>query len=622
MNYMIGCNYWNSKYGTEMWANWDPDCVDKDFEALSKYGVRYLRVFPNWRDFQPVHALRAWRGMLREYRIRGREYPTNEFWIDEQQITNFKEFTRLAKKHNIKLIVSIMTGWMSGRLFVPPAVEGLNHICDAESLKWQIRFVRGFVHYLKDDDQIIAWDLGNECNCLGQIQTEAQAYLWTASIRNAIKAEDSTRIIMSGMHSLSALPTWDNWTIMDHGELCDMMSPHPYPSATIGGDVNPLNSLRTTLLPTMQVEYYKGVGEKPAMIQETGSNCNMLGNEKMAADFARVNMYSGWANGSKGYLWWCAHEQTELQFPPYIWSMVENELGILRLDRSPKPVALAMKEVDEVLNALPELPEKQYDAVCMTTLDEDKTMQVFTSVCVLSKQAGIETQFVRMNKNPLPDAKLYILPSIHGWACIFQDTYQALCQKVREGANLLVSTWSGYLTDFENIFGLRSNGLQQCTTPKKVDFNGTELEVKHCKQFLLEPITAEVLAQDDNGNVIFARNRLGKGYVYFLNFPLERNVYDSEVFLSNGTKYPYYKIYQQVAQHILEEKPLRTDEPDIGITLHPVNDKEYIATAINYTPTAKKCKFRVKDGVFYEVLYGSDKEIPSCDMTVLRLKLQ
>lgn len=54
MNYMIGCNYWGSKYGTEMWKYWDGQSVDKDLEELAKYGVKYMRVFPNRRDFQPL----------------------------------------------------------------------------------------------------------------------------------------------------------------------------------------------------------------------------------------------------------------------------------------------------------------------------------------------------------------------------------------------------------------------------------------------------------------------------------------------------------------------------------------------------------------------------------------
>ena len=67
MEYMIGCNYWDSKSGTEMWLNWDEKSVDKDLTELEKYGTEYLRVFPNWRDFQPVHPQIGWMGVTKEY---------------------------------------------------------------------------------------------------------------------------------------------------------------------------------------------------------------------------------------------------------------------------------------------------------------------------------------------------------------------------------------------------------------------------------------------------------------------------------------------------------------------------------------------------------------------------
>ena len=166
MEYMIGCNYWGSKWGTEMWANWDEKSVENDFLELSKYGVNTLRVFPNWRDFQPLHKLYCYRSAFREYRSYGKELITDEYGLDADCMKNFSTMIDLAKKHGIRLVVSIVTGWMSGRLFVPPALEGRNIINDPEALMLEAKFVRGFVRAFRDRDTIVAWDLGNECNCM------------------------------------------------------------------------------------------------------------------------------------------------------------------------------------------------------------------------------------------------------------------------------------------------------------------------------------------------------------------------------------------------------------------------------------------------------------------------
>ena len=54
MDFMIGCNYWDGVHGTNMWRDFDEDVIRADVEALAKTGVRFMRVFPNWRDFQPM----------------------------------------------------------------------------------------------------------------------------------------------------------------------------------------------------------------------------------------------------------------------------------------------------------------------------------------------------------------------------------------------------------------------------------------------------------------------------------------------------------------------------------------------------------------------------------------
>ena len=50
MEFMLGCNYWDSAHGTEMWKHFDSSVIEGDMKALSECGIKYLRVFPNWRD--------------------------------------------------------------------------------------------------------------------------------------------------------------------------------------------------------------------------------------------------------------------------------------------------------------------------------------------------------------------------------------------------------------------------------------------------------------------------------------------------------------------------------------------------------------------------------------------
>ena len=263
MKYMIGCNYWGSKHGTDMWRKWDAESVRNDLKILSENGVEVMRVFPNWREFQPIMSVKEWGGRRAEYLFADETRIDNEFGIDYNQMEHFSLFCDYAKEFNIKLVVSVVTGWMSGRLFVPPALEGKNLIKDSEALMWETKFVRGFIRYFKNREEIIAWDLGNECNCMGMIEDRSDAYTWTALISKSIYCEDKTRPVMSGMHSLTHGEEWpgnNNWTIQDQGELTDILTPHPYPSPTVGGDREHCNTMRPTLIPLAQVNYYRGIG--------------------------------------------------------------------------------------------------------------------------------------------------------------------------------------------------------------------------------------------------------------------------------------------------------------------------------------------------------------------------
>ena len=52
--FIIGANYWASHAGPAMWSDWRADIVEQDFRKLSENGIKMLRVFPNWKDFQPI----------------------------------------------------------------------------------------------------------------------------------------------------------------------------------------------------------------------------------------------------------------------------------------------------------------------------------------------------------------------------------------------------------------------------------------------------------------------------------------------------------------------------------------------------------------------------------------
>ena len=260
-SFHIGCNYWASHAGIRMWEDWRPEIIEQDFKQLSKSGMQLLRVFPLWPVFQPLTVARIpWKGSDQELRFGDKPLdhtPAGQAGVSVEAMEKFRIFADLAEKHNLKLVVALVTGWMSGRLFVPPAFESSNVITDATALKWQKRFVSYFVETFKDHKAIDSWGLGNECNCMGGA-TRDQAWIWTNTITSAIRQADPERTVLSDMHSIQCES--GSWLIADQSELTDILTTHPYPQFTPKCGQDQLNTIRNGLHATAESRLYGEFG--------------------------------------------------------------------------------------------------------------------------------------------------------------------------------------------------------------------------------------------------------------------------------------------------------------------------------------------------------------------------
>ena len=617
--FMIGCNYWGSRQGTEMWRRFDPDSIDEDFAALAENGCRVLRIFPNWRDFQPIMTIDGYAGDVTAYRMNDGSPDgaplTNPCGLDETMLERMACVCRLAEKHGLRLVVSIVTGWMSGRLFVPEAMKGKNVITDPEALRWESRMARGLAAYLKDEKAIAAWDLGNECNCMGRVETAHQAYLWTLTIASAIRAGDPSRPVLSGMHDLAA-DSEGCWTIHDQGELTDMMTPHPY-SASIGADVSPATSYRALVLPTAQMVFYADLSGKPAMIEEQGTLNNIYCTPEDAAFAAEVNLASCWANGGRGHLWWCAHDQKNLDFAPYWLSM--RELGWLDQDRRPKPVAVATHRFARTLDALGGacVMERQRDAVCVLTRGQNM-WHTAAMTYLLGKQSGLELSFARHDM-PIPTARIYMLPCISGWTTLYKSTWNELLRRVREeGAVLYASFSGGVLEQFEEVFRLRSRGQYKSGAQEQLqmeDGNAFAFDAAEGGLYV-EPNGADVLARTEAGRPVFTRAAYGRGQVFFLTFGMEQMLWRQSTAFEGGCR--CVPIYRALLKAAGVRHAIRSENPMLGVSRGKVNGEAY-TIIVNYAREAQPLSLVMEPGVQPRCLIGRlDAPLPEGGYTIIR----
>lgn len=602
--FFIGCNYWGSRAGIRMWRaqDWDAESVRKDLAALKEAGVEVMRIFPTWSEFQPIAICRLGNGSAGGVLVEGEDSPVHQSaGLDRGAMDRFRFFCDEARRNDIKLMVSLVTGWMSGRLFFPRALEGRDLLTDSDAIMWEGRFVKAFVREMKGHPAIAAWDLGNECNNLGNVEKPSQAWNWLNTIASAIRLEDPSRPVIAGMHGIES-NALANWNLQMQGELLDYLTPHPYPAPwRVDANRGPFNGFRNSLHQVGQCLFYEGVGGKRAFPQEVGSFGPVVVPDRVAAAGFRQEMFASWMHGIAGFLWWCAFDQTHLVYPPYENNAIERELGMLKADdaRTPKPVGEALREFKAFKDSLPfrSLPPRKTDAVCLLSECEDFWQTSFGAL-MLAKQAGFDLVFSGAETGKLPDAPLYILPSGKSFKTYSNGAWKRVVQKAASGATVVVSRggMSG-LSYWSDVTGLEQAMYRE---RRDIDFEFGGAKLHACDDFttIQRPVDCNVLARDAHGNVVIAEKAYGKGKVIVVNFALENLVMTALPNVVEGDfSNELWRIYDYAAKAAGIVRVVEREDRGVVITEHPMPGGKMLVCALNTNDRPVDCKIAVKGSV-------------------------
>lgn len=579
--FFIGCNYWASHAGIYMWRDWRPEQVEKDLDRMVSCGMSVLRVFPLWPDFQPLTAdFGGGQGFV-GYSQRG-EPLANEAGVDETMMKRFRFLCDAAEKRGIRLVVGLVTGWMSGRTFVPTAFERMKVLENPEAIMWEVRFVRHFVRAFRDHRAILAWDLGNECNCLGA-SSEAALWTWMHQIASEIRLNDPTRPVVSGMHGCTTKARGYT-NLRNQGELIDVLTTHPYPLWTPHCNVTPFDTIRNGCHVACETTLYSDLSGKAAFAEEAGSMGPQIVSEDRAAATMRMQLFSSWACGHPGYLWWCGFDQDKLEHPPYDWTAIERELGLFTSDGNPKPTALMLKKFGDFLRELPfkRLPPRQVDAVVIASESVNcwKQMQ---GAWLLSRMAGFDVRYA-FAESELPNASFYILPSVDDkYNAYSRRAYWRMMEKAKDGATVFITLGNGaILSDMEEVAGIRTETHFESVNSFRVkcpkgEFGMTETHVRD-----IVPVECKVLARDTENRPVMTVRPFGKGKVIFFNGALESN--------ASMFGWPAYSL---AAEQAGVKRCMTVSNPLVGLTEHRDVDGGLWIVAINYDCKAVRCPYAV-----------------------------
>ncbi len=588
--FLVGCNYWASHAGPRMWCEWNPEIVEEDLRRLAARDIRLLRVFPNWRDFQPLEAMAECCNRPAGMRMaQDRVLPDSgpgSAGVDPVMLERFRVFARLAEKHGIRLIVSLLAGWMSGRMFLPPAFERRNLLTDPEVIHWEVRFVRTLVRELRNEVAVVAWEPGNECDCMQQVSLP-ELWLWFDVICGAIRREDRERPVISGSNSRP-----EGSRIADRAESADILCAHSYAAFSKHCRVDPVNTMRNAFQAVFMTRCCIDLGGKDAFIEEIGSFGPTQNGEEESAAFLENVLWNAWSHDCRALLWWCAFDQTELDFHPYDECSMERELGLFRADGSAKPALETLARFSRFA-AAHSLPPPRREAVVLLTREQDCWSAGFLSF-LLAKRAGFDVTF-QFADAPLRPAPLYLMPSVTGFRILPRNRYCELLAAVERGASFYVSADDAGIEPFAP-FGVPIRTVSGRKSPARLVFaDGLELTLDCPHEIRLGGGGAEVLAHDGEGNFAFTCNPFGRGKLFFLNVPLETAL-APQPRLFEADSQPYDRIYRILAEKAGLRRLATRDNPAVTLTEHPVSDCCVRVVAVNNSPEPQEVHFKAAPG--------------------------
>jgi len=413
------------------------------------------------------------------------------------------------------------------------------------------------------------------------------------------------------------------WGIRDHAETVDMLCTHPYPYFTPYSLLDGSVSLRTLMNAPAVSALHADLGGKPCLIEEINTLGPMHSSMENIAKFLRVSLLTSVALGFEGLLWWCGFD-LPLNYKPYDWVPFESELGMLNADRSDKVYSVEFRKLAALISEhkLADLPPAKRLAVCVLTPEQNQ-WEVVYAAWMLAAQAGYFVRFTTP-EDDLPEAGLYLVPSLSGQRCLNRPFLNQLLSKAESGADVYMSMGHGvFLPDFTDITGLELLSVTERKEIRKVFFEGQELPIPGEYRYDVRNVDSRILAEDDKGVPVFVVKNHGQGKIFTLTVGLEGILCKTGGALSDMSAPDFSAVYRAVGEKALAENLITKNKR--LLIIFECGETVY---AVNCTDAPLEDTLEIKRGYkLEEVIYGEAKEengkinlgIPPAGAVVLRL---
>jgi endo-1,4-beta-mannosidase len=362
--FTLGVNYWPRRKAMYWWNNFDAGEVREEFSIIREIGLKVVRLFLLWDDFQPD--------------------PNS---VAKEPLENLVTVADIAAENGLGLDVTFFTGHMSGPNWSPrwllggelpfkggdafirdivsqgkPVPQGYyNMFHHEQAIQAERLLLKTVVETLKDHKGIWLWNLSNEPDLFAWPLTSDEGAAWVRQMVDLIKSIDPHHPVTIGLHSAEL-----------HGDVglridkiykhTDVAVMHSYPMYTpwarrpLDPDFVPFTCAVTAALAGKPIlmEEFGGCtaqpGEPSHIMTWTESNGRereqFVASEEDFAEFVGQVLPKLQDSGATGAMIWCFadYAQELWDLPPCNNSQHERFFGLVRPDGSLKPHAKVIHE--------------------------------------------------------------------------------------------------------------------------------------------------------------------------------------------------------------------------------------------------------------------------------------
>jgi endo-1,4-beta-mannosidase len=375
--FILGVNYWPRRKAMYWWSNFDAGEVREEFSIIRETGLKMVRIFLLWDDFQPD--------------------PTS---VSREAVDNLVKVADAAAENGLGLNATFFTGHMSGPNWAPRWLVGgplppeahqhsirdvvsagqktdlgyRNMYHDEVALKAEKLLVKTVVSTLKDHPGVWLWNLGNEPDLFAWPNSSDEGAAWVKEMVDLIKSIDPVHPVTIGLHNDGIHR--DNGFRMDKVyKQTDMAVMHSYPMYTpwarqpLDPDFVPFTCALVSALAGKPVlmEEFGGCTALPGQatynMKWTETNGRereqFMASEEDFAEFIRQTLPKLHDNGATGAVIWCfADYAYDLWDRPPCQNMWhERFFGLVRPDGTLKPHAKVLQDFSKTNPQVKPMPE-------------------------------------------------------------------------------------------------------------------------------------------------------------------------------------------------------------------------------------------------------------------------